>query len=102
MSPIQVKTYYSCYTIFSLFIFVHWTDVDFIPAYSDFPLSLTFGPNVYSHSVPIKIIDDDIFEEDMEIFPVMLIAHSRQVNLTTSVARVHIKDNDSEQFHADN
>lgn len=70
--------------------------MDFAP-FND--LRLTFGPNVNSHSVPIMIIDDDVFEEDNETFSVILMLDFRyrlSVNLTANLAQVHIKDNDSE------
>ena len=76
--------------------------MDFTPVYD---LRLTFGPSISSHSIPIMIVDDAIFEEENETFSVTLmqdIHDHLSVNLTTSLAKVYIKDNDSEQLHADN
>ena len=60
---------------------------------------LTFSPNVSSHSVLIKIFDDNVFEKDEETLSFTLSVPSSYrsfVNITTSLALVHIKDDESE------
>ena len=57
---------------------------------------LTFGPDVSSLVVPVKIIDDDQFEEEFENFIVNLSTDVTQLLLNVTSAVVTIIDRDSE------
>ena len=58
---------------------------------------LTFSPSVRSHIVHVKIIDDDLFEANIENFTCTLSTNIPRLQLGAQSAIVNITDNDSKQ-----
>ena len=59
-------------------------------------VGLTFGPSVSSRVVPVGIIDDVFFEEDIESFSAVLSTSVQRLLLNTKSVVVNITDTDSE------
>ena len=65
--------------------------------YSTVISEVTFQPGETRITVPVPIIDDDIFE-DVEIFRAHLTTTDDNVNIGDSMATVSIADNDGEAY----
>ena len=65
--------------------------------YSTVISEVTFQPGETRITVPVPIIDDDIFE-DVEIFRAHLTTTDDNVNISDSMATVSIVDNDGEAY----
>ena len=59
-------------------------------------VGLTFGPSVSSRVVPVGIIDDVFFEEEIESFSANLSTFEQRLLLNTKSVVVNITDTDSE------
>ena len=59
---------------------------------------LTFGPSVISHTVHVRILDDDRFEKNIENFTATLSTTNNipRLHLGAQLATVNITDNESE------
>ena len=56
---------------------------------------LTFGPNVTTQVIFIEIIDDELFEADLENFTVALSTNVSRLQLHPNLVSVTIEDTDS-------
>lgn len=56
---------------------------------------LTFGPNVSTQVIFIKIVDDELFEEEFESFFVALFTKVPGLQLDPDLVSVTIEDTDS-------
>ena len=64
----------------------------------DFNIScgyLTFGPNVTTQVILVEIIDDELFEEELENFTVALSTSVLRLQLDPYLVSVTIEDTDS-------
>ena len=60
---------------------------------------LTFGPSVSSHTVHVRIFDDDSFEKNIENFTATLSTNIPTLQFGDQLATVNISDNESESLH---